>query len=71
MCNSRNGFIISLESTLLRKVLAAIQAAILDGFGDMVDPDIIVTFMIGNGPGYFEDPVIGPGRQAQFIDGGL
>ena len=54
---------------LLFKLPAAVQVAVLDGFGDVSGTDIRRFFQIGDGAGNFQDAVIGPGGQPQLVDG--
>jgi len=50
---------------------APIQVAVLNGFRDLIDPDIWLVFQIRNGAGDLEHPVKGSGRKPQFVDGRL
>jgi len=43
----------------------------LNGFRDMMDPDVRLRFQVGDGSRDFEYPVVGPGGKTQFIDGGF
>ena len=69
------GFCLVLERNLLFlrrflfKLPAAVQVAVLDGFGDVSGTDIRRFFQIGDGAGNFQDAVIGPGGQPQLVDG--
>ena len=49
--------------TLSRPALS-IQAAVLDGFGEMLHSDVFALGNICNGAGYFEDAVVGTSREA-------
>ena len=51
------------------KALAPIQGAVLDRFRDVIDLDVRFAFKIGDGAGYFQDTVVGPGGQTEFVDG--
>jgi len=44
----------------------SVQAAVLDGFGDVVGGDIFNAFEIGYGAGDFEDADVGVGEEAKF-----
>ena len=50
---------------------APIQAAVLDGLGNVGGGEGLHAGKIGYGPGDLEDAVIGPGAQAEHVDGGL
>jgi len=47
----------------------SVQAAILDGLGDMGRADIFFSCQIGNGPSHLQNPGIRPRTQAEFING--
>src|ERR1700687_646657 len=51
------------EGSGLRPI-GAVEAAVLDGFGDVFGFKIGRFFQIGNGAGYFQDAVVGAGAQA-------
>ena len=38
----------------------AIERAAMDGFRDVVAPDLLASRQVGDGPGHFQNPVIGP-----------
>ena len=54
-------------STLLLHLLAdPVQAAVLKGFGQMLEADLLVSCEVRDGPRDFEDLVVGPGREAEI-----
>lgn len=42
-----------------------VEAAVLDGFGDVGAGDVVTLFKVGNGAGDFEDAVVGAGGEAE------
>ena len=51
--------------------VAAVQSAVLDGFGDVLDGDIRFGGEVGDGAGDFEDAVVGAGAEALLLHGAL
>lgn len=49
--------------------VAAIQRAILDGFGDVGDGEVLGGFEVGDGAGDFEDAVVGAGGESLLEHG--
>jgi len=47
----------------------SIQASVLDRLGEVGGLNILLAFKVGDGPGYLEHPRVGPGAEAEFIDG--
>ena len=45
-----------------------IQAAVLDGFGNVGRPDVRRAFKVGNGAGNFQNAGVGPGRKPELIN---
>jgi hypothetical protein len=39
----------------------AVQAAVLNGFGQVLGPDVVTAGQIGNGTGHLQNPVISTG----------
>jgi len=50
---------------------AAVEGAVLDGFGDVVPLDVLRVFEVRDGAGDLEDSVVGAGADAQFVNGHL
>src|SRR5512140_672605 len=50
------------------RMQGSVERSILDGFTYMLRSDVLHPAQIGNGPGHFQDPVIGPGRKAKPCD---
>ena len=48
-----------------------IQCPILDCLGNLVDANIALSGQVGQGPGNLQDPIIGPGGEAQFVHRGF
>jgi hypothetical protein len=48
----------------------AVEGAVLDGFGDMGDLNIVYAAEIGDGSGDFEQAVVAAGGEAELLDGG-
>ena len=51
--------------------VAAVEGAVLDGFGDVGDGDGGGGFEVGDGAGDFEDAVVGAGAEALLLHGAL
>ena len=49
--------------------VVAVEAAVLNGFGEVLGEDLVAAVEIGDGAGYFEDAVVRPGAQAHAADG--
>ena len=45
-----------------------VQAAVLDGFGDMRSGDQFHTLQVSDRARNFQDAGVGPGREAEFVD---
>ena len=50
---------------------SSIQASVLDRLRNMRGLNILGPFQVCNGPADLEDPVVGPGAQAELGDGQL
>ena len=48
---------------------ASIQCSVLNGFKEMVFGYYFRSLQIGNGPGYAQDLVVGPGRKVKIFHG--
>ena len=59
-------FCLKRNDALSRPVLA-VQVAVADGFGQVGGLDGLAAVEIGNGAGYFQDVVIGTGREVAFL----
>src|SRR5262249_31329528 len=55
----------------LRFLKSSVQTPLLDRFGDMGGLDFFGAGEIGDGAADFEDPAVGAGAQAQFVDRGF
>ncbi len=51
----------SMESRLTGPALA-VKAPVLNGFGQVLYPDVFGACQVGNGAGYFQDTIISTGR---------
>jgi hypothetical protein len=51
--------------------VAAVQRAVLDGLGQMRNGQVLGSFEIRDGAGYFEDAVMSAGGQALLLHGAL
>jgi hypothetical protein len=45
--------------------MAAVEGAVLNGFAEVLGLNVGEGFQVGDGAGYFEDAVMGPGRRAK------
>ena len=45
--------------------VAAVEGAVLDGFGDVLDGDVRLAAEVGDGAGDLEDAVVGAGAEAR------
>jgi hypothetical protein len=52
----------------LRSPELAVEGAVLDGFGDMGDLDVVLFAEGGDGAGDFEQAVVGAGREMELLD---
>jgi hypothetical protein len=50
---------------------SSVQTSILNRFGDVGGLDFFGAGEIGDGAADFEDPALGAGAQAQFVDRGF
>src|ERR1019366_10569068 len=51
--------------------VAAVQGAVLDGFGNVADGDVGLGGEVGDGAGDFEDAIMGAGGEALLLHGAL
>jgi hypothetical protein len=56
---------------MLFELTAPIQVAVLDGFGDVIDLNMLLAFQIRYGASDFQYAVKGPGGKSQLVDGRL
>ena len=49
--------------------LISIQRPVLNRFRKMDGLDLFLAFEVGDGPGHFENSCVGPGAQAEPING--
>src|SRR5512146_2714032 len=47
----------------------SVEGAVLDGFADVVDGDLLGGFEVGEGAGDAEDAVVGAGGELEVLDG--
>src|ERR1039458_9128097 len=51
--------------------IAAVEGAVLDGFGDVADGDVLCSGQVGDGARNLEDAVVGAGGEALLLHGAL